>query len=316
MAFGFHVSDDIGRCFCKDHRREVCDKCCLAFDIPNRMAEERAGLRKPKTQVEEAAEDWAVATFALQGMEQMHPRPTEAVFAQNNELLREADEKLKRFQEAEQDVRGAMERALDNLPMHQVNRDALVQAWSKQNPGKPNFEVGGKETQELYDQFVAGPSAKDNRAEKSTCNYCNSTSTKKLMLCVRCRKVSYCNRNCQKAAWKAHKLQCKPLDPAVKDPKTLNLTWDEVEAYQGAPAQGRTLEVKAVLDESMMRQVIACKDRVGAVRRIAAYTNSRRIPGLKQGSILSWKNPRFHYFMDGSSGARIEEEDLPNVTVL
>ena len=27
--------------------------------------------------------------------------------------------------------------------------------------------------------------------------------------CSRCRKVSYCNRNCQKANWKKHKPQCK-----------------------------------------------------------------------------------------------------------
>jgi hypothetical protein len=48
---------------------------------------------------------------------------------------------------------------------------------------------------------------------------------------------------------------------------------------------------------------------------IAAYTNDRRIPGLQQGSVIRWKNPRFHYFIDGSSGARIEEEDLPNLKI-
>ena len=37
--------------------------------------------------------------------------------------------------------------------------------------------------------------------------------------------------------------------------------------------------------------------------------------GLAAGKVLRWKNPRFHMFMDGSTGARIEEEDLANVTV-
>ena len=40
--------------------------------------------------------------------------------------------------------------------------------------------------------------------------------------------------------------------------------------------------------------------------------------GLAAGRVLRWKNPRFHMFMDGSTGARIEEdqeEDLANVTV-
>jgi hypothetical protein len=94
------------------------------------------------------------------------------------------------------------------------------------------------------------------------------------------------------------------------------LTWEQVEAHGGAPVERRTLEVRAMLDESITRQVFSCKDRVGGIKRVAAYTNSRAIPGLKQGALLKWKNPRFHHFMDGSSGARIEEEDLVNVTVV
>lgn len=316
MGFGEHVCDDVGRCFCKDHRREVCHECCLAFDIQNRMAEERAGVRKPKTEVEEVADRWALCTYALQGMEQMRPRPNEAVFEQNREYLNEADLKLKRFQAAGEDVQPAMRKALEAQHVQKMETEALMQAWSKKNPGERVFEVGGKETQELYDNVVAGPSANNKKAEKFTCNYCGETSTKKLNLCGRCRKVSYCTRNCQTLAWKAHKPQCVKLDPTEKGLKAMNLTWDQVEAHQGAPVQGRTLEVKAMLDESMMRQVFSCKDRAGVVRRVAAYTDSRSIPGLKQGSILCLKNPRFHYFSDGSSGVRIEEEDLPNIKIV
>ncbi len=38
-------------------------------------------------------------------------------------------------------------------------------------------------------------------------------------------------------------------------------------------------------------------------------------PGLALGKVLRWRKPRFHYFMDGSSGARIEDEDVANITV-
>ena len=67
--------------------------------------------------------------------------------------------------------------------------------------------------------------------------------------------------------------------------------------------------------EAGLRLIALCKDRTGVVNRVAAYTNSRNIPGFTPGKVMVWKNPRFHYFMDGSSGARIEESDLTNITI-
>ena len=50
--------------------------------------------------------------------------------------------------------------------------------------------------------------------------------------------------------------------------------------------------------------------------RVAIYDSARRgIAGLAQGRVFRWANPRFHYFMDGSCGARIEDDDLANVTL-
>jgi len=77
----------------------------------------------------------------------------------------------------------------------------------------------------------------------------------------------------------------------------------------------KTLEVRVMNIINFTRQVLECKDRVGAVRRIAAYTDSRGLPGAATGRVLRWRNPRFHYFMDGSSGARVEEENLPDITI-
>ena len=68
-------------------------------------------------------------------------------------------------------------------------------------------------------------------------------------------------------------------------------------------------------DESMMRPVFGCKDRTGVVRRVAVYTTSRSLPGLRTGAVLRWKNPHFNYFGDGSSGARIEDEDVANISL-
>ncbi len=79
--------------------------------------------------------------------------------------------------------------------------------------------------------------------------------------------------------------------------------------------QTQTLEVRVMTVMSITREVYQCKDRVGAVRNIAAYTDSRSLRGAAAGKIIRWKNPRFHWFMDGSSGARVEQDDLIDVTI-
>ncbi|KAL7494946.1 hypothetical protein ACHAWT_003550 [Skeletonema menzelii] len=309
------TNDEYGRAFCKEHNRDFCNVCCMDFRDTNRMAEENAGLKKKRTEVEEVADMVAVCMYALQGMERMYPRPSEAIFEQNRQWLKEHQDKLQRLKDSgEEGVDEALRKACEKQNVTDIQMRGLMQAWSKQNPGKTTMEVGGEETQKLYDQFIAPPTNTSSKpkAEKWTCDYCNKTSVKKLPMCIRCKTVSYCNKECQVAAWKAHKKTCVPID---KEPKSLPQTWEQVEAHGGSRVEGKTLEVRAILDESMTRQVFQCRDRVGVVKRIAAYTNDRRIPGLQQGSVIRWKNPRFHFFMDGSSGARIEEEDLPNLKI-
>mmetsp|Transcript_14684 Transcript_14684/g.21668 ORF Transcript_14684/g.21668 Transcript_14684/m.21668 type:complete len:316 (-) Transcript_14684:84-1031(-) len=314
MGIGEITHDEYGRCFCKDHHRETCNECCLSFD--NRHIEEKVGLRKKRSEVELVAEQKAIILSALRGMEQMRPRPNKEVFEQHYEFLRQAEEKLERFAAAGEDVESALTKANDREMASELERMALGQALSKQNPGQTKFNLGGQEHQRIFEDFISPPASKSKgKAEAFTCDFCGVTSVVKLQLCSRCRKVAYCNKSCQKAAWKAHKKQCVELKPTKKNPKTLDLTWDQVEAHGGAPVEGRTLEVRAILDESMMRHVFSCKDRAGVIRRVAAYTNSGQIAGLKQGAIVRWKNPRFHYFLDGSGGARIEEEDLANITI-
>jgi hypothetical protein len=95
------------------------------------------------------------------------------------------------------------------------------------------------------------------------------------------------------------------------------ITWDEL-------AQSRSLPPETVIKLRFMenewgpiRLVCRCSDRMGTIRRVAAYTRSRTIPGFHQpGRVMIWRNPRFHYFADGSCGARIEEEDLANIKII
>lgn len=298
-------------CFAKN----IIVKYVYDFSMGNRMIEEEKGIRKKRTEVEEVAEMVATCRSALRGMEDMHPRPSENIFKQNRQWLKEHEEKLNKLRKkhGEKTVTMALRRAIEDKNKSEVERRAMMQAMSRQNPGQRHFEWGGStEFQELYDQMMFAPPTSSKRADKFSCDFCSKPSSNKLLLCSRCKKVAYCNKECQKAAWKAHKSVCKPVDKA---PKSQPLTWDQLEAHKGAEVRGKTLEVRAVLDESMMGQVYTCKDRVGTLRRVAAYTKSRSIPGLKQGALLRWKNPRFHYFMDGSSGARIEEGDLSNITI-
>ena len=51
--------------------------------------------------------------------------------------------------------------------------------------------------------------------ELKTCENCMRSETPgdtKMKYCVRCRKVSYCSKECQETDWGDHKLFCRPAD--------------------------------------------------------------------------------------------------------
>uniref|UniRef100_A0A7S4ULF1 MYND-type domain-containing protein n=1 Tax=Ditylum brightwellii TaxID=49249 RepID=A0A7S4ULF1_9STRA len=305
-------TDEVGRMFCTEHGRDYCHVCCVDYRMGNRVQEEAAGLRK-KDEVEDAARMYATCLRALRGMERMHPRPSEEIFAQNRQWRDEQKALLDKFAEEGHDVAPVIQKAIVREESDELEMNAMTEQMARMNPGQTHFEIGGEESQKIYDEFIRPPKTKSTRGDYFTCAYCGKTSDKKLLMCSRCKTYSYCGRECQKAAWPAHKKnECVKKETEAKKAK---LTWEQVEAHGGMPAPG-TLEVKAISDESyFVRQVFQCRDRVGICRRIAAYTNSQKIPGLRVGATVQWKKPRFHYFTDGSSGARIEEEDLENIVV-
>jgi len=103
----------------------------MSFDILNREAEEDAGLVKRKTEVERAAEDYAIALHALQGMERMYPRPSPEVFAENRQFLREAEEKLRLFSKVGTHVEAAKRAAIQEQRSQDMQQRAILQAWKK-----------------------------------------------------------------------------------------------------------------------------------------------------------------------------------------
>jgi hypothetical protein len=64
--------------------------------------------------------------------------------------------------------------------------EAMVEAMARLNPGQRDFEMGGEESQRIYDEFVKGPTVKDTRADVFSCSYCGKTSAKRLSGCGRC----------------------------------------------------------------------------------------------------------------------------------
>eukprot|EP00984_Skeletonema_dohrnii_P002283 scaffold795_cov94-Skeletonema_dohrnii-CCMP3373.AAC.11 len=257
------INDEHGRAFCKEHNRDICHDCGLDFRDMNRMAEEDAGLKKKRTEVEQTAEMIAVCLYALNGMERMRPRPNEAIFENNRQRLKEYQDKLQSLKDAgEEGVDEALQNACEKQNVSEIQMRGLMQAWSKQNPGKTTMEIEGEETQKLYEQFIAPPvkTSSKSKAEKWTCDYCNKTSIKKLPMCTRCKTVSYCNIGCQVAAgrptkqhasrstrsqspclrrgrrlkamvalvWKVKRLRCEPYSTKARHGKYFNAKIESV----------------------------------------------------------------------------------------
>jgi len=84
-------------------------------------------------------------------------------------------------------------------------------------------------SQLTHDKSGAGVSARDPKARiqdefKRACGSCGKAS-ESLKQCTRCRQVSYCNRNCQRADWPRHKSTCT-------NSKETNEKWEDHEDHE------------------------------------------------------------------------------------
>jgi MYND finger len=320
-------TDEIGRSYCFKHRKDICHECCYDFVMVNEMAEVSAGLRKPPSRASELAKDkmnlQRGIQFMLKQEPQMRERMKENLEWHKTEMNKTEKEIAKLMSEPgdkgakfAREFEEAWKHEIDLARTNDAENVALAQGLHALNPGSDTVEIGGPETQRLFDAFVAPPPSanRDQAVDPYTCSFCRKVSTTKLPSCSRCKKQAYCSKDCQVKHWKAHKKFCEEVENLdKKDSKKLPLTWAQLEAF--GTAEGKKLEVRFMAQEAGFRLIAICKDRSGVAKRVAAYTDSRGIPGFTQGKVMVWKNPRFHYFMDGSSGARIEESDLANITI-
>ena len=72
-------------------------------------------------------------------------------------------------------------------------------------------KTAAKHTQNAYEQHNYMSSSLKEIAELNACAYCKKGTFATLKLCSRCKKVLYCNKDCQKAHYQMHKPYCKPI---------------------------------------------------------------------------------------------------------
>lgn len=200
--------------------------------------------------------------------------------------------------------------AVDELVCVMATTDLTGKKLSVSKTGPDASLSRGSDLKQAPSKITALKSNKKRRGNKC-CEHCGNTS-RNLMQCAGCQKVEYCSHICQKSDWKAHKMFCK----ARQRQREPALTWTQLESYGSLAAGGKYLEVKFVHPEAGLRLVAQCRDAVGDYRRVAAYTSSCNIPNFVPGKTLRWRNPRYHYFMDGTGGVRIEDEDLEDIQIM
>lgn len=305
-------TDPVGRMVCEQHNRDFCLVCCVDYRRVNRLLEEDAGLRKKETIWEEAVRfRFIMEGRALCGMKEMNPRPSQEVIDQHCQWLCQWQIKYP------QTVRADVE--VDRLEIVKtMELRSLLKVIERLNPGQPTFELGGEESQKLYDKYIRAPRARANRVDWYTCCYCGKISAIQLLQCSRCRGASYCGEECQLAAWPSHKkYECfKAI--SNKDLKKQRLTWAQVEAHKGQPADGK-LEVKIMgVDHcSKMGKILWGKDRTGKYGRIGNI-RGHPIPEMCVGDTIIWKYPKVvmvdlagcDHFM-----ANIEKKDWEHIVV-
>lgn len=292
-----------------------CPECCLTFGIVNRNAEIKAGLRKKSSEIESAAAERAIISEGIGSIlsGKFDEKNPSVFFIAQVEAFQDIEKKLKDLGVFAKpgEILEATEAADREQQAQCVNVESLEAAMGKA-AARHGDNIPFTRTHGTF--TVAPPTQSSlNIPEDTVCSECGGCGSVKLMLCGRCRSVCYCSKECQAAAWKTHKRECRQPDDTTTG--KLPLTWSQLEGYNGMPAVGKVLEVRIMKIDTYLRKVLHCEDRVGAVRLIAVYSDNQVLPGAAVGRMIRWTGPRFRNFMDGRSGARAENYDLGNIKI-
>lgn len=205
-------------------------------------------------------------------------------------------------------------------------------------------------TKQEYESKPCDAQAQNNEQPPSStwliCAHCG-TKSENLSKCTRCMCTWYCSTDHQRAHYPEHKLECMMIaegrkqraemptnlfHPHIWANRTVCLmnrknegtmpkeypviSWKELERMHPNVAIGRTLVVRFVSVEpvSLLGSKFIGRDAEGSERHVFLVTH-RPPEGLKTGCLLHWRNPWYHHFAHGGSGANIEHWDLPNVSV-
>lgn len=275
---GVLYNDRKGRCFCSAHRRVLCNVCCVDYRMPN-----------------------------------------EFILAH------------RRGENADVDAVTVLQERLSLAELEALSQNSLA------SPGDPEVY---QRLQQIHQGMAPPPPT--GRTGKERCVGCGAGgASQKLKRCGGCtlRHAVYCSSQCQRAHWPEHRAECKAdnSNPTETDsgaggagggsssavstrtgPPPKLVSWRELERLGGLglEAEGQVLEVR-IMSQPMphfMRSCVNAQDKRGDQHTIAFYTQSPP-SGLAQGRVLRWRNPRFHYFLSGQTGSRVEDEDLPNITI-
>ena len=213
----------------------------------------------------------------------------------------------------------------------QAEHDAVMQLRTTRG-GQGPLELDSEEHRALFDAVAAPPPSGSAAGQQQRCLQCGATAAAAaggqpavtLKRCSGCTlgHAKFCGVTCQKEGWATHRQECKANASVIKkaaaagSPTVKIVTWEALEELEGQQATDSILEVRimSVPMPPFMRSTVEAKDRKGGVGTIAFYSTSPPA-GLAQGKVLRWRNPHFHYFMSGQTGARIEDEDIPNITI-
>jgi len=177
--------------------------------------------------------------------------------------------------------------------------------------GRGPVILGSEASERLYDAVATNPN-------QQRCAQCGTRSDK-LLTCARCKDAKYCSKECQIEHFPVHKGPCKAKKKTgnanAPVPKKMLTSWRELEDLEGDIAEDKILELRIISQPvPFLRHSFEGKDHRNDVHTVAFYS-SRVPPGMALGRVMRWKNPHFHFFINGSKGARIEDEDLDDITI-